>query len=113
MGMTGLETALAVVQATMVDTGLLDWTGVARRMSVAPAWIGDLADQGRPLAEGEPANLVLYDPAAAWTVDPATQATAGRNSPWRGRDLPGRVVATFFRGRATVLGGRLVQEVSV
>ncbi|MFZ0159986.1 MAG: dihydroorotase, partial [Kineosporiaceae bacterium] len=54
MGMTGLETALAVVQQTMVDTGLRDWAGVAERMSAAPARIGRLGEQGRPLAAGEP-----------------------------------------------------------
>ena len=43
MGMVGLETALSVVQQTMVDTGLLDWAGVADRMSVRPAAIGRLA----------------------------------------------------------------------
>ena len=63
-GMLGLETALSIVQQTMVDPGLLDWAGVADRMSYAPARIGRVADQGRPLAEGEPANVVLYDPAA-------------------------------------------------
>ncbi len=107
MGMTGLETALAVVQLTMVDTGLLDWAGVAQRMSVAPARIGRLTGQGRPLAVGEPAHLVLYDPASPVVVDPAAQATASRNTPLRGRELPGRVVATFFGGRATVLDGAL------
>ena len=107
MGMTGLETALSVVQHAMVETGLLDWRGVARAMSEIPARIGRLADQGRPLAVGEPANLVLVDPAARWTVDPAAQATKGRNSPFAGRELPGRVVATFFRGHPTVLEGAL------
>ncbi|PPK96030.1 dihydroorotase [Kineococcus xinjiangensis] len=109
MGMTGLETALSVVQHTMVETGLLDWAGVAQRMSTAPARIGRLEAQGRPLAAGEPANLVLLDPAARWTVDPAAMATAGRNSPFRGRELPGAVVATFLRGRATVRDGALVE----
>ncbi|WP_336853790.1 dihydroorotase [Sinomonas albida] len=107
MGMTGLETALSVVQHAMVETGLLDWRGVARAMSELPARIGRLADQGRPLAADEPANLVLVDPAARWTVDPAAQATKGRNSPFAGRELPGRVVATFFRGHPTVLDGAL------
>ena len=51
-GMLGLETALSVVQETMVDPGLLDWAGVAERMSHAPARIGRVGDQGRPLAEG-------------------------------------------------------------
>ena len=112
MGMTGLETALAVVQETMVDTGLLDWAGVARRMSAAPARIGRVAGQGRPLAAGEPAHLTLLDPAAPWTVDPAAMATAGRNSPFRGRKLPGRVVATFYGGRATVMDGALTDPFS-
>ena len=63
-GMTGLETALRVVQQAMVDTGLLDWPGVADRMSVRPARIGRLTGQGALLAVGAPANLTLYDPAA-------------------------------------------------
>jgi dihydroorotase len=108
MGMTGLETALSVVQCTMVDTGLLDWTGVAERMSAAPARIGRLTAHGRPLARGEPANVTLVDPAARRVVDPSVMATRGRNSPFRGRELPGRVVATFLGGRATVLDGELV-----
>jgi dihydroorotase len=107
MGMTGLETALSVVQATMVDTGLIDWAGVAERMSAVPARIGRVADAGRPLAVGEPAHLVLLDPGARRVVDPAAMATMGRNSPYRGREVPGRVVATFFGGHATVLDGAL------
>ena len=109
MGMTGLETALSVVQLAMVETGLLDWTGVAQRMSVRPALIGRLTDQGRPLAVGEPANVVLVDPAARRVVDPQAMATAGRNSPLRGREVPGAVVATFYRGRATAGDGELLE----
>ena len=98
MGMTGLETALSVVQHTMVDSGLIGWDTLAERMSAAPARIGRLAGHGRPLDVGSPANLVLVDPATRWTVDPAAMATAGRNSPFRGhgaarsgrRDLPAR-----------------------
>ena len=107
MGMTGLETALSVVQHTMVESGLIDWARVAEAMSVIPSGIGRVADQGRPLAEGEPANIALVDPSARWTVDPSKQATKGRNSPFVGRELPGRVVATFFRGHPTVLDGTL------
>lgn len=110
MGMTGLETALSVVQETMVDAGLLDWAGVAQRMSTRPAQLGGLAGQGRPLAVGEPAHLVLVDPAARRLVDPERMATAGRNSPLRGREVPGAVVATFYGGRATVLDGELVER---
>ena len=76
MGMVGLETAVGVVASAMVETGLLDWAGVADRMSVRPARIGRLAAQGRPIAVGEPANLVLIDPATRYTVDAATHAVA-------------------------------------
>ena len=110
MGMTGLETALSVVQHAMVDTGLLTWEQVADRTSAAPARIGRLAGQGEPLAAGSAANLVLVDPAARWTVDPAQMATSGRNSPFRGMELPGRVVATVLRGRPTVLDSHLVRS---
>ncbi|ABL81934.1 MULTISPECIES: dihydroorotase [unclassified Nocardioides] len=107
-GMLGLETALSVVQQTMVDTGLLDWAGLAERMSYAPARIGRVSDQhGRPVAIGEPANMVLYDPGATRTIDPSESASLSRNTPYRGMELPGRVVATFLRGRATVLDGKL------
>jgi dihydroorotase len=105
-GMTGLETALSVVAAAMVETGLLDWAGVADRMSVRPAAIGRLSGQGHALVAGGPANLVLVDPSARWTVDPALSASRGRNTPFAGRDLPARVVATFLRGRPTVLDGK-------
>jgi dihydroorotase len=105
-GMLGLEQALSVVLETMVETGLLDWRGVADRMSVRPAAIGRLAGHGRPLAPGEPANLLLLDPATRAPVDPAALASRSRNSPYAGRELPGRVVATFLRGVPTVLDGK-------
>ena len=110
-GMLGLEQALSVVVETMVATGLLDWRGVADRMSVRPAVIGRLdglgnRSQGRPLAPGEPANLLLLDPAHRAPVDPAALASRSRNSPYAGRELPGRVVHTFLRGVPTVLDGK-------
>jgi len=125
-GMTGLETALRVVHAAMVETGLLDWSGVADRMSARPAAIGRLDGSGslggtgsldaggapvhgRPIEPGSPANLVLYDPSATSTVDPAAHASRSRNSPFAGMDLPGQVVATFLRGTPTVLDGKLAR----
>ena len=106
-GMLGLETALSIVQHTMVDPGRLDWADVADRMSARPARIGRIEGQGRRLAEGEIANLVLYDPTATRSVDPTESASLSRNTPYAGRELPGRVVATFLRGRPTVLDGKL------
>ncbi len=61
MGMVGLETALSVVQQTMVDTGLIDWAGVADRMSFRPAAIGRLAGHGRPSRRVSP-------PTSRWSI---------------------------------------------
>ena len=108
-GMLGLEQALSVIVQTMVEPGLLTWRQVATRLSETPARIGRLDSspqpQGRPVAVGEPANLCLVDPAARWTVDARAMATRSRNTPFAGRELPGRVRATFLRGRPTVLDG--------
>ncbi|MFP5219977.1 MAG: dihydroorotase [Actinomycetes bacterium] len=104
-GMTGLETALAVVVDAM-SVKRLPWRTLATRLSETPARIGRLEGHGRPLAVGEPANLCVVDPGSRWTVDPATMATRSRNTPFAGRELPVRVRATFLRGRPTVLDGR-------
>ena len=106
-GMLGLQTALPVVVTTMVATGLLDWRGVARVCSEAPARIAALADQGRPLAAGEPANLVLVDPDAAWTVRGAALASRADNTPYEGMEMPVSVVHTMLRGRWTVRDGKV------
>jgi dihydroorotase len=106
-GMLGLETALSVVQETMVDPGLLGWADVAERMSYAPARIGRVGDHGQPLEQGAPANVVLYDPSVRRVVEAAESVSLSRNTPYAGMELPGRVVATFLRGKPTVLDGKL------
>jgi dihydroorotase len=111
MGMLGLETALSVVQQAMVETGLLDWAGVADRMSAAPARIGGLAGQGQDLVAGSAANLTLIDPAASRVIEAGGLQSLSRNTPFAGMKLPGAVVATFFRGRPTVLGGVVAEAV--
>ncbi|MFI0466057.1 dihydroorotase [Saccharopolyspora sp. 5N102] len=108
-GMLGLQTALGIVVQTMVRSGLLDWRGVARVMSERPAEIAGLTNQGRPVAAGEPANLVLVDPDAEWTVRAAELASLGENSPFEGMRLPGRVVATLLRGRITAHEGKVTR----
>jgi dihydroorotase len=110
-GMLGLQTALGVVAQTMVLPGLLDWAGVADRMSVRPAAIGRVPGHGRAIEVGAPANLTLVDPAAEWTVDPARLASKSRNTPFAGLTLPAPVVATMLRGRLTVAGGALAEAV--
>jgi dihydroorotase len=107
MGMIGLETALPIVQKTMVDTGLMTWADVAARMSHLPAKIGRVSDQHPgTINVGDPANITLVDPSAPWTVDPTETASRSNNSPFGGVELPGRAVATFLRGAPTYLDDR-------
>ncbi|HET8896119.1 MAG TPA: dihydroorotase, partial [Protaetiibacter sp.] len=106
-GMVGLESALSVVQAAMVDTGLLDWNDVARVLSRVPAEIGRLAGYDAPFEVGSPAHLTLVDAATTRVFDTDALHGKGVNSPYLGRTLPGRVVATIHGGVPTVLNGEL------
>ncbi|ALG11680.1 dihydroorotase [Kibdelosporangium phytohabitans] len=108
-GMLGLQTALSVVIQTMVRPGLLDWRGVAGVMSERPAEIAGLPDHGRPIAVGEPANLVLVDPKATWTVNAARLASLAGNTPYEGMELPGVIKATMLRGKLTARDGQAVR----
>jgi dihydroorotase len=112
-GMVGLESALSVVQLAMVDSGLIGWADVARVLSAKPAEIGGLAGYADPFAVGVRANLMLYDAAASRTFGLADLRGKGLNTPYLGRELPGRVVATIHNGYPTVLDGNLVDATEV
>jgi dihydroorotase len=107
MGMLGLETALGVAIETMVRPGLLGWRELAQRMSVAPARIGRVPTQGHDLVVGAVANIAVIDPDAVRTVQPSDLASKSGNTPYAGRELPGRVVHTLFAGTPTVRDGSL------
>lgn len=94
-GVIGLEWAAAVVNTTVG----LDQRSLFDRLSIAPAAIAKVTDQGRPLAVGNDANVVVFDPAAEWT--PATTMSRSANAPYFGVLLRGRVMATLLRGTVT------------
>jgi dihydroorotase len=100
-GMLNLETALSVL---LTDSGL-PLARIVEAMSAAPARIRSLAGHGGPVAQGAPANLVLFDPAATWTVDAAALASRSRNTPFDGRTLNGRVIHTIYNGKFTIKDG--------
>ncbi|MFF2270678.1 dihydroorotase [Agromyces sp. NPDC058136] len=106
-GMVGLESALSVVHASVVASGQLGWGDVARVLSQTPARIGRLRGQGEAIAVGSAAEITLYDPNASGVFDLDRLAGRSTNSPYLGRTLPGRVVATFHQGYATLLDGRV------
>jgi len=105
-GMVGLETALSIVAKAMIETGLMDWTTLAQRMSTAPAAIGGYVDHGA-ITVGNFANFVVVDPAATWKVDRNNLLSRCSNTPFHDFTLPASVVHTFFRGVHVLNDGQL------
>jgi dihydroorotase len=104
-GTIGLETALAVVLTELVEPGVLSLPRAVEAMSTAPARILGLGEHGGPIEPGAPANIVVFDPAAEWIVEPPF-ASKSRNSAFLGRTLRGRVVHTMYRGELVVHEGK-------
>ena len=99
-GMLGLETSLALAVSEL-DMPLAD---IVAALSWKPAAIAGLGDRhGRPIAAGEPANLVVFDPSAEWIVVPGRLASKSRNTPYAGRTLRGRVRHTLLAGTPVVI----------
>jgi dihydroorotase len=99
-GMLGLETALALA-LTKLELPIGE---VLALCSWRPAEVAGLEGvHGTPIAEGNPANLCVIDPAATWTVDATKLASRARNTPFEGMTLTGRVRHTFLWGEPTVL----------
>lgn len=97
-GVIGLETAFSAAFEALDR----DLEALFDRMSVRPARIGGLSEEGRSVAVGSPANLVLIDPNATWT--PREFLSRSSNSPFLGRELKGKVIATIKNGEV-VFGG--------
>jgi dihydroorotase len=96
-GILGLETAFGLAVTELVEPGLITLPQLIYRMSTHPARIFNLP--GGTLTVGAPADLVILDPAARWTVDPSTFFSKSRNTPFTGRTLTGRTDLTIVRGR--------------
>ncbi len=106
-GMLGLETAASIAQLVLVESGKSNWARLAAVLSVVPAQISGLETQGQQIEAGSFANLVLIDPKAKTGVIDGG-ASKSNNQPFRGMELPGRVVHTIFRGKFTVRDSELV-----
>ncbi len=100
-GMLGLETALSIVNQTMVQTGFLSWEQLVDRMSRKPAEIGRYADHGKELVKGAPAHLTVINPTALNRVDRDRVSSRSRNTPFHGMELQGLVTATIYGGKLT------------
>ena len=95
-GISGLETSFALSNTVLVKTGALDLCGLVRRMSTNPAGILSLA--GGEIAVGAAADLTVADPDEAWTVDPEAFVSKGKNTPFAGRTVYGKIKYTIVDG---------------
>jgi dihydroorotase len=98
-GIVGLETALALTLTHLVRPGRLSLARAIELWSVRPREIFGLAPAA--LAAGESADLVLFDPEASWVVDRERFFTKGRNTPFDGAELFGKVLLTVCGGEIT------------
>jgi dihydroorotase len=100
-GIVGLETALAVNVTWLVAAGVIPLATLVDRMACAPARLFNLP--GGTLRKGALADVTIFDPSAQWTVDPSRFRSKGRNTPYAGQTLTGRV-------HATIVGGRVIHR---
>jgi len=98
-GMLGLETALSVVAKAMIESKLMDWSGLVKVMSENPAKIAGYENHGNEIKVGSRANLAVIDTKATWKVDRNRLASKSKNTPFEGMELPAKVLATIFDGR--------------
>lgn len=99
-GVIGLETAASAVWEALGDRERL-----FEVLSIVPGRILGLDDQGRPLSPGTVANLVVFNPSAEWTADSFSSKSS--NSPYRGRQMQGKVTSTIHRGAVVHQSGVL------
>ena len=100
-GIVGLETAVGLTITELVERNYLSLYGMAERMSYTPARVLGI-DRGS-LAVGKPADVTIFDPAEEYVIDKNQFASKGRNTPFHGRGVRGRV-------RYTIVDGKLVFE---
>lgn len=96
-GIVGFETALAVNITWLVRPEIIGLPVLIERMSCSPARLFHLP--GGTLHRGGAADVTVFDPDEEWGVDASRFRTKGRNTPYDGMSLTGRVHCTIVHGR--------------
>ena len=96
-GIVGLETAVPLTVTELLETEILTPLDMARVMSYQPARIAGL--EAGTLQEGRMADIVLIDPREEYVIDRNTFASKGKNTPFHGRKVRGKVKMTICQGR--------------
>ena len=98
-GMVSIECAVPLYQQALVKDGVIDWPGLIRMMTVAPAALTGLDRKGLGrLAPGGPGDVTLIDPDLPWTIRAADFVSTGRNCPFEGWEVTGRAAAAVVAG---------------
>lgn len=105
-GISGLETAFAVSYSVLVKSGLIDLVKLNKLMSVTPREV--LGLEGR-LREGEKANLTLVDLDSDYVIDSSKFVSKGKNTPFNGLKVRGKVTDVVVNGRIRLLDGELIE----
>lgn len=98
-GIVGLETSAALTFTALVAPGLISISRMAELMSAKPAEIIRKQDERGTLRAGALADVAVFDPNRVWTVDPEQFHSKGRNTPYAGKTLVGRVITTVCDGK--------------
>ena len=104
-GISGFETALALC-LSLVHEGKLDLSTVIYKLTAGPVralGLARLVPGLGSLAEGAPADVLVFDPEAEWVVEPERFASKGKNTPVAGRTVRGKVMATVCGGRPVLI----------
>ena len=96
-GISGLETTLALIHNEFIQADLLDWNDLVRLMLINPANILGLAAEG--IKAGAVADLTIFDQERTWTVSKDKLKSKGKNTPFAGWELQGKVVMTIVNGK--------------
>lgn len=96
-GIIGLETALPICLSELYHTGILTLPQLISKFTVGPCEVLNLKHNS--LAEGNPADVTVFDPDEEYIIDAEKFASKSRNTPFDGRQVKGRVKATFVCGR--------------
>ena len=106
-GMLGLETLFSL-SFDLVKQGVVSLPRMVQLLTWAPARLFSLPKGVGSLGMGCPADIVLVDPDSTWTVDRNNTHSKSKNTPFHGRQVPGRVLLTLLGGKAVFDGeGRL------
>lgn len=96
-GIVGLETCVPLTVTELVDKELITPLQMAEKMSYNPAKILGI-DKGT-IQEGKKADITIIDPKASYAIDRNTFISKGKNTPFHGRKVKGKVMTTIFEGR--------------